>query len=228
MTTVRENRAALPGPPFTPLPTAPARRAGIAWWVALVFASVIALYAMAYVVVGPPMYPPNLRESFLARPWGIYPHAFFGTFALLLGAWQLHPRSLRHRTRHRRVGTCYVLCCAVVGIAGLYMSRYAFGGWATGLGFGTLAVLLLVTTTQAYMLARRRRIADHRRWILRSYALIFAAVTLRVELPLLITAFGDFTPAYLVVAWLSWVPNLLAMELYVRRSRPVLPGVIPA
>jgi hypothetical protein len=121
-----------------------------------------------------------------------------------------------------------VLCCAVVGLAGLYMSRYAFGGWVTGLGFGMLAVLLLVTTTRAYVLARQRRIAEHRRWILRSYALIFAAVTLRVELPLLITAFDDFTPAYVVVAWLSWVPNLLAMELYVRRSRPILPSATRA
>jgi hypothetical protein len=56
-----------------------------------------------------------------------------------------------------------------------------------------------------------------------SYSLIFAAVTLRIELPLLIIAFGDFTPAYRVVAWLSWVPNLLWAAWYARRiaGRPV-------
>jgi len=58
--------------------------------------------------------------------------------------------------------------------------------------------------------------------MVRSYALIFAAVTLRIELPLLTAAFHDFTPAYLVVAWLSWVPNLLVVEWYLRRTSPAL------
>jgi hypothetical protein len=48
--------------------------------------------------------------------------------------------------------------------------------------------------------------------------LIFAAVTLRIELPLLVMAFGDFTPAYRVVSWLCWVPNLLWAEWYIRRT----------
>lgn len=98
------------------------------------------------------------------------------------------------------------------------MSAYSFGGMATHVGFGVLAVLLLWTTMQAYRSARSRAIAAHRRWMLRSYALIFAAVTLRIELPLLIMAFGDFTPAYQVVSCLSWVPNLVWAEWYVRRT----------
>jgi hypothetical protein len=63
-------------------------------------------------------------------------------------------------------------------------------------------------------------IAAHRVWVLRSYALIFAAVTLRLELPLLAVAFGDFLPAYRTVAWLCWVPNLLWTEWYRRRHDP--------
>jgi hypothetical protein len=98
------------------------------------------------------------------------------------------------------------------------MSFYSFGGLVTHLGFGMLAVLLLWTTARAYVAARDRAIAEHRRWMLASYALIFGAVTLRVELPLLIMAFGDFTPAYRVVAWLSWVPNLLWATWYARRT----------
>jgi uncharacterized membrane protein len=198
------------------------RGAAWAWWITLALATVIALYGMAYVVIGAPMYPPGLRDSFLTRPWGINPHAFFGTFALLLGALQLHPRSRDRRPLHRRLGTAYVISCMAVGVAGLYMAPYAFGGWVSRSGFATLAVLLLATTARAYVLARRRRITEHRRWMLRSYALIFAAVTLRVELPLLTAAFDDFTPAYLTVAWLSWVPNLLAVEWYVRRAATVL------
>jgi uncharacterized membrane protein len=177
---------------------------------------------MAYVVIGAPMYPPGLRASFLARPWGINPHALFGTVALFLGALQLHPRSRDRSALHRRVGTAYVIACTAVGAAGLYMAPYAFGGWISRLGFAMLGVLLLVTTGRAYVLARQRRITEHRRWMVRSYALIFAAVTLRIELPLLTMAFQDFTPAYLVVAWLSWVPNLLVVEWYLRRASSTL------
>ena len=42
-----------------------------------------------------------------------------------------------------------------------------------------------------------------------SYAACFAAVTLRIWLPLLIVSLGDFITAYRIVAWLCWVPNLM-------------------
>ena len=202
-------------------------RPSLAWWVVLLLAVPIVGYAMAMVVVGAPMYPPNLAASFLARPWGIYPHALFGSLALGLGALQFNRwLLLRHRPIHRALGTVYVVSALFVGVAGLYMSLYSFGGLVTHTGFGALALLLLWTTGRAYAAARAREIAVHRRWMLRSYALIFAAVTLRMELPLLIMAFGDFTPAYRVVAWLSWVPNILWAEWYTRRTAGVaLPAV---
>jgi hypothetical protein len=63
--------------------------------------------------------------------------------------------------------------------------------------------------------------------MLRRYALIFGAVTLRIWLPLLIAAYGgQFIPAYRWVAWLSWVPNVLFVEWTTRRGwrpRAVLP-----
>lgn len=37
-----------------------------------------------------------------------------------------------------------------------------------------------------------------------------------ILVPLLIIAFGDFTPAYRVVAWVSWVPNFFWAEWYIR------------
>ena len=194
-------------------------RPSVAWWIVTLLALPIVGYAMAYVVVGPPMYPPNLSASFLARPWGIYPHALFGSLALGVGALQFNRwLLLRHRPVHRALGKVYVVAAVFVGVAGFYMSFYSFGGAVTHLGFGALAVLLLWTTLRAFAAARARTIVTHRQWMIRSYALVFAAVTLRIELPLLVMAFGDFTPAYQVVSWLSWVPNILWAEWYVRRT----------
>jgi uncharacterized membrane protein len=219
------------------LPVTPGRSTGsrsrtrptLGWWLVVLLAIPVVGYAMAYVVVGAPMYPPPLADSFLARPWGIYPHVLFGSVALGLGALQFNRWILIHyRALHRALGTIYVASSVIVGMAGLYMSFYSFGGVVTHLGFGMLAVLLLATTARAYTAARARTIAPHRRWMLRSYALLFGAVTLRIELPLLIMAFGEFTPAYQVVSWLSWVPNILWAEWYIRRTVSVtLPAATP-
>ncbi len=165
------------------------------------------------------MYPPQLKASFLARSWGINPHALFGGIGLLAGVLQFH-RSLRRRLPlHRLVGRIYVVACLITGAAGLYMAAYSFGGWITHAGFGGLALALLFTTISGYLAIRSGRVDQHREWMTRSYAMMFAAVTLRIGLPLLIMSFGRFSTAYLIVSWLCWVPNLLLAEWIVRRAR---------
>ena len=138
---------------------------------------------------------------------------------MILGPFQFRRDLLRRRrSLHRTLGKVYVASCLLAGVAGLYMAVYSFGGWVTHLGFGTLAVGLLATTLKALSAVRRGDIVRHREWMMRSYALIFAAVTLRLELPLLSLAFGGFAAAYMTVSWLCWVPNILWVEWYLRRS----------
>jgi len=184
-----------------------------AWWTITILAAPIALYGAAFLVFRERMFPPPLAESFGARPWGIFPHALAGAIALVMGPFQFHRRLLvRRRALHRVMGKIYVIAAVAVGVTGLYMAWFAFGGPVTRLGFGGLAVTLLVTTIKAFTSIRGGDIAAHRQWMIRSFALIFAAVTLRIELPILSAIFGDFTPAYRIVAWLCWVPNLLVTE----------------
>jgi hypothetical protein len=54
------------------------------------------------------------------------------------------------------------------GAAGLYMSFFSFGGAITHAGFGLLALSVLTTTVIAYAQIRRRNVAVHREWMLRS------------------------------------------------------------
>ena len=54
-----------------------------------------------------------------------------------------------------------------------------------------------------------------------SFALTFAAVMLRIYIPVaLVTGIG-FEAAYPAIAWLCWVPNLLVAQLLVRSARGV-------
>ena len=191
------------------------------WWVVLALSLAIAGYALGYVVRGEKMFFGEVGAGFRERPWGIWAHAFVAMFALAVGPWQFH-ETLRQRrlALHRTLGKVYVVAALLTGVTGLYMAMYSFGGPTTHLGFGLLACGVILTTSVAYRRIRARDTVAHREWMIRSFALIFAAVTLRILLPLLITAYkGDFEPAYLWVSWLCWVPNVIWAEWYIRRTR---------
>ena len=67
-------------------------------------------------------------------------------------------------------------------------------------------------------MAKARRFADHERWMVRSFALTFAAVTLRLYIPAGQVLGLDFMAAYRAIAWLCWVPNLVVAELLIVRG----------
>jgi uncharacterized membrane protein len=190
-----------------------------AWWLMLVVAIGVAGYALSFLWRGIGAFGQDLHASFFERPWAVWFHIVFGPIALVTGALNFRHSIRRARPAvHRRLGQAYVLSAIISGSAGLWLAFFAAGGGANRLGFLGLAVSTLVTTTMAYRMARARRLNEHRRWMIRSYALILAAVTLRIELPLLaIYYYQAFAPAYRIVAWSCWVPNLLVAEWLVRR-----------
>jgi hypothetical protein len=151
-----------------------------------------------------------------------YAHAGGGAVALIAGAlqWVLTSRSRRSRW-HRLIGRTYVMAVAVGGLAGLVIATRAFGGLVARAGFSTLAVAWLGSTMVAWIRACAHDWTTHRAWMARSFALTFAAVTLRIWLPLLVTAGLSFEVAYRVVAWWSWVPNLVVAEWLITRERLV-------
>ncbi|MBK8802471.1 MAG: DUF2306 domain-containing protein [Fibrobacteres bacterium] len=83
-------------------------------------------------------------------------------------------------------------------------------------------MLWILSTVIAALLGWRLRTrpdlrVPHHQWMLRSYALTSAAITLRLWLPLGMLAGLDFLAAYVVIAWLCWVPNLLVAEVLAKR-----------
>ena len=99
------------------------------------------------------------------------------------------------------------------------LSHPSCTGPVAGSGFFLLALVWLGTTGAAYVAARKRDFDSHRRWMIRSAALTFAAVTLRLYLGLTMAGGLPFDPSYTVIAWACWVPNLIAVELWARRGR---------
>jgi uncharacterized membrane protein YozB (DUF420 family) len=76
-------------------------------------------------------------------------------------------------------------------------------------------VLWLLFTAIAFAAVLRRDFEKHRRWMIRSFALTLAAVTLRIYLPIGITLnHGEFTLPYTIIAWACWIPNLIVAEIF--------------
>lgn len=155
----------------------------------------------------------DLLDSFVYMS-GFYGHVIFGLLALLSGPMQFLPGfRLRRLKLHRNLGKIYVIACLLSGICGLYIAQYASTGMIAGLGFSFLALGWLLTTAMAYSSIRRSNVDAHRIWMIRSYALTFAAVTLRLYLGPS-TALGiPFDLAYPIISWMCWVPNIIIAEL---------------
>jgi uncharacterized membrane protein len=112
-----------------------------------------------------------------------------------------------------------VAAVLVGGLGGLWLALFSDQGMVTHVGFGLLAVLWLWTTAMALIRIRQRDQASHREWMIRSFALTLAAVTLRIYLPALLVSGVSFPVTYKVVAWACWVPNLLIAEAVIRAGR---------
>ncbi|MGB7318197.1 MAG: DUF2306 domain-containing protein [Planktotalea sp.] len=149
-------------------------------------------------------------------------HISGASVALGLGAIQfIKPLRKRRPMLHRWIGRIYALAIAIGGISGLIIALQIESVIGT-LGFAVLAILWVLVTGKAVMLARARKIAAHRRWMICSFALTFAAVTLRLQLALFMFGFAmPYEAVYPFLAWSCWVPNLLFALLYVRRYQTV-------
>jgi len=189
----------------------------------------VAGYAVLAYTLAPPgtLVHPEMRVVFESHSTAIRVHVFGAAVALALGPFQFSRRLRGRQPRvHRWLGRTYLgIGVLVGGLAGLWMAAFAQGGATARLGFGMLAVAWLATGALAFAAIRRRDTAAHRRWMVRNFALTFAAVTLRLYLPASVAAGIAFEAAYPAIAWLCWVPNLLTAEWLLRRPPRAVPRV---
>ncbi len=188
------------------------------YWLAAI---VVALVSYRFLALGLETAFPSMSGHIADRNLAFLVHIVTSPVALILGLFQFLPRLRKARpVLHRWSGRIYGLAVLTGGIAGLFMAAGSFDRPIAALGFGTLAILWLGVTAQAIRLAMAGRIAEHRRWMIRSYALTFAAVTLRLALPFFFYFGGlDYAETSNYVGWICWIPNLIIAELYLRQQK---------
>lgn len=190
-----------------------------AWAAATFLCLVTGAYALMMVASGFDAVPEEVSSNAFLSPAGLRIHIGVTAVAIIVAPWQF-ARGLRRRLPlvHRSMGRIY-LVTGFVGIGfGTVIALGSSQGLVAGLGFLFLGLAWLAVTAVAYRMVRDHDYEAHRRWMLRSFALIFGAVTLRLYIPVSGVAGFDFETAYPVIAWVNWVPNILLMEWWIRRD----------
>ncbi|WP_431134511.1 DUF2306 domain-containing protein [Psychroserpens mesophilus] len=181
----------------------------------------IGLYPLIYFIIDPTFGLLNSKSDLLLNDglWniGFYAHISLGGLALLIG-WTQFNKTLRKNNinLHRNIGKVYIISVLLSGFSGLYIAYFATGGIVSTLGFSLLALIWIYTTIRAFLEIKNRSISKHQKFMIYSYAACFAAVTLRIWLPILTTIFQDFMTAYRIVSWLCWIPNMVVAAYIVK------------
>jgi uncharacterized membrane protein len=151
-----------------------------------------------------------------------FTHVFTAPLCLVAGFTQFSKALRRKWPRvHRWSGWLYAV--SVIGFAapsGFIMGIYANGGWSSQIAFCLLGGLWFLFTVQAIRKAAQRKFAEHRAWMVRSFALALSAITLRAW-KWVIVALLHPRPmdVYILVAWLGWTLNLLVTEIIIRKYK---------
>jgi uncharacterized membrane protein len=187
----------------------------VSYYFIAICALLIGLYPIAYFLV------PDRRFGLLASKsaellannlWNImfYTHIILGAIALLIGWIQFNKKlRLKNISIHRKIGKLYVISVLLSGFSGFYIGYFATGGIIAKSGFMTMAMAWFLTTFFAFTTIKNGNVIQHQKLMIYSYAICFAAVTLRIYLPIFTPLLGGFLPAYKLIAWLCWVPNTI-------------------
>ncbi len=151
-----------------------------------------------------------------------YVHVFSAVVALLAGLTQFSSELLRDNPKvHRLIGKIYVANILFINFpAALIMGVCANGGLPGKTAFLLLDFLWFYFTWKAFMCAKNKRFVDHKNYMIRSFALTFAAVTLRTWKLILSSILTiDLAQLYVIDAWLAFVPNLVVAEIIIRKDK---------
>lgn len=209
------------------------KRKGHTWLIALAIGALAMLSFSLPAYIPPEMstsrVPPENTFHFVA----LLGHIFTGAVALLTGLAQLWPWLRRtHPTVHRWTGRAYFFLGIFPSIAfATVATYYAPFGFGNQSALAALVILWAITGVAGFRAVRQRRYADHRKWMLRNFALTFAgSVTTRLFMPVAYvfialqpgTYGGDEAlithDAAAASAWLGLIVNVVIVEWYVERK----------
>ena len=170
----------------------------IGLWTVL-FLMALSVLVLSEIPLLNPAHP--LHAHFAAMRLLLVPHALAGILAICIGPLQFSTRlRQRYLKLHRTLGRVYVYAVFVGAPLAIIIA------WPSALFVGTLvqASAWFVTTLAALLTARNRQLQAHRQWMIRSYAVTFTFVSLRLLNP---------WPAYTKIPDPQYVPVIITVTM---------------
>ena len=145
-------------------------------------------------------------------------HIVLAVIALITGPIALSKKiRVKSLFMHRWMGRIYVGSIVLNYIPSFYVSFYATGGILSTIGFIILNTLWLFSTLKGLWLGKAKKMVLHSRWMIRSYALSLANMTIYI----LVTIFNkvldlEYEVSYMLAVWLCSILNLTLAEFTIR------------
>ncbi|AYQ34014.1 DUF2306 domain-containing protein [Runella sp. SP2] len=149
---------------------------------------------------------------------GFYVHILSSWWVMGIGLLQFIPSFVKkYRRLHQTLGKVYVFSILFLAApSGFVLALYANGGLPAKVGFSLQCLVWWLTTLVAWYEIRKNQWQRHVEWMMRSYAVTLAAMSLRVGSYVMVY-FLSTKPieTYLTVTWASWVVNLIIAEVLI-------------
>ena len=170
-----------------------------------------------------------IKQKAVATGWylpAFYCHIFGSSIILLTGFFQFSKKVYDNKALHRALGKLYVFGVLFFAAPGAYvMTLFINRGTGVFISFLLQNTLWVTFTLAGLLQIKGGNLDGHIKMMNRSYALAFGAVTLRFYI-WLFSVFGNgvnFENNYLIIAFLSWVPNLILAEVLFRYGKRPFP-----
>ncbi|MFI6095692.1 DUF2306 domain-containing protein [Lentzea sp. NPDC051213] len=159
-------------------------RRQIAWAAVAVSAIGIAVFAaFPYLGGDPAQSRIPLNDGVAYHYLSVVVHGMPACLVLFIGPFQFAAKlRARNPKLHRVLGRVYVVSMIFAAVAALVAATFSVSGASVQFGFYLLTAAWLYTIFQGYRSIRAGQIQLHRIWMIRNYALSFAAVALRIFL----------------------------------------------
>lgn len=149
------------------------------------------------------------------------PHVALGMAWVLLVPLQLSARLRnRHRWLHRAVGRIAMAGGVVMAVSGLWLGLVVpFAGRMESAIIALISITFLYALVRAFLAARAREIALHRRWVFRAVAIALSIATTRLfDAPLYFSHALSDQDAFCLAFLLGWTINVLVVEAVLRAT----------